>query len=128
MQFLGMFLYWNGCPQTETGQYKMQPQQNLWVNYSNSRKSKGTQKGTTTKTHKKWKRNKEKQRETQGNRFDYKFGLLCLPERDPKPKYTDTYFLLKPIFTFLHCFPYISLLFFCFVVVFPFYFHSVYHL
>ena len=35
------------------------------------------------------KRNKEIQRETQGNRFHYKCGLWCLPERDPKLKHTE---------------------------------------
>ena len=52
----------------------------------------------TQPKHKNQKRNKETQRETQGNRFDHKFGLLCLPERDPKLKHTKTGFILKPKF------------------------------
>ena len=58
------------------------------------------------------KRNKEKQRETQVNRFDYKCGLQCLPERDSKPKHTKKGFILTPIFAFLCCFTAISILFF----------------
>ena len=69
--------------------------------------------GNTPK-HKKQKRNKEKQRETQVNRFDYKCGLQRLSERDPKPKHTKTCFILKPILTFPYYFPAISLLIFLF--------------
>ena len=58
------------------------------------------------------KRNKEKQRETQEKRFDYKCGLQCLPERDPKLKHTEMGFILTLILAFLCCFPAISLVFF----------------
>ena len=85
------------CAYTETGNIKC----SLSKIHETTTQIQENQKENRRETQPKHKKKtKEKQRETQGNRFDYKSGLLCLPEKYPKPKHTKTGFILKPILAF----------------------------